>query len=71
MTHDEFCNLKERIVRGVDMVLQKAEQIGREHKLYTMEELGIMSDVTKDCAESLEKLAKANYYMAEHSSQRY
>ena len=30
-----------------------------------------MSDICKDCSESLEKLAKARYYISQHSTERY
>ena len=30
-----------------------------------------MSDIYKDCSESLEKLAKAGYYISQHSTERY
>ena len=30
-----------------------------------------MSDICKDCSESIEKLAKAGYYISQHSTERY
>ena len=30
-----------------------------------------MSDICKDCSESIEKLAKAVYYISQHSTERY
>lgn len=71
MTAEEFCVMRDRIFKGVDMVMQKAEVIGREHKSYSIEELGQMSDICKDCSESLENLAKAGYYISQHSIERY
>ena len=71
MTHDEFCSMKERVFKGIDMVMQKAEHIGREHKLYSIDELCKMSDICKDCAEGLKDLAKANYYINQHGVDRY
>lgn len=71
MTHEEICELKNKIYDGVKMVTEKAEKVGKEKKEYSLEDLGKMSDVVKDCAEAIKDLAKAHYYMAEHSEEKY
>lgn len=71
MTHDEICMLKDRVYDGIKMVVDKAEKVGKEKKEYSMDDLGKMSDVVKDCAEAIKDLAKAHYYMAEHSEEKY
>lgn len=71
MTYAEFCEIKNRIYRGLTMVVEKGEIIGREKKEYSLQELGEMSDIVKDSAESLKDIAKAHYYMQEHSIEKY
>lgn len=63
--------LKDRVCAGVQMVLDKAEKVGREKKDWTIDELYKMSDIMKDSAESLKDLAKMHYYLSEHSDERY
>ena len=53
------------------MVVEKAEKVGKEKKEYSLEDLGKISDVVKDCAEAMKDLAKAHFYMSEHSEEKY
>lgn len=55
----------------MDMILDKAEQIGRSEEKWSLEEVMYMSDITKDMSETLKNLAKTNYYLSEHSIKRY
>lgn len=63
--------LKDRVCASIDMVIEKAEKIGREKKEWTIDEVYKMSDVVKDMAESLKDLSKMHYYLSEHSDERY
>mgnify|MGYP000726112271 CR=1 FL=1 len=63
--------LKDRVCAGIEMVLDKSEKIGREKKDWTIDELYKMTDIVKDCAESLKDLSKMYYYLSEHSDERY
>ena len=65
----EMC--KERIHKGMRMVMDKAEKIAREETEWSIEELGMMSDITKDMSEVLKNIAKTHYYLSEHSIKRY
>lgn len=71
MTNDEFEACKERIHKGMQMVLEKAEHIGRTETMWSMEELGEMSDITKDMSEVLKNIAKTHHYLSEHPIKRY
>lgn len=71
MTNDEMEVCKEKIHKGMLMVLEKAEHIGRTETMWSLEELGEMSDITKDMSEVLKNLAKTHYYLAEHSIKKY
>lgn len=71
MTNEDFEECKEKIHKGMKMVLEKAEHIGRTETMWSMEELGEMSDITKDMSEVLKNMAKTHYYLSEHSIKRY
>lgn len=47
MTNEEINSVKERIFKGLNMVMDKAEQIGKSKDKYSIEELGQMSDIIK------------------------
>lgn len=71
MTNEDFEECKEKIHKGMRMVLEKAEYIGRTETMWSMDELGEMSDITKDMSEVLKNMAKTHYYLSEHSIKRY
>lgn len=71
MTNEEIEMCKEKIHKGMQMVLEKAEYIGRTESMWSMEELGEMADITKDMSEALKNIAKTHYYLSEHSIKRY
>jgi hypothetical protein len=52
----------DRICRGMDMILEKVEQIGREETAWSLDELNIMADITKDMSEVLKNLSKASMH---------
>lgn len=58
MTNEEINSVKERIFKGLNMVMDKAEQIGKSKDKYSIEELGQMSDIVKDCSEAICNLTK-------------
>jgi hypothetical protein len=39
--------------------------------MWSLEELGEMSDITKDMSEVLKNIAKTHYYLSEHSIKKY
>jgi hypothetical protein len=71
MTNEDIEMCKEKIHKGMQMVLEKAEHIGRTESMWSMEELGEMADITKDMSEALKNIAKTHYYLSEHSIKRY
>lgn len=71
MTRQEYDALSNKIFKGIEMISQKSEEIGRAKQKYTIEELGMLSDINKDCGETLMYLAKANYYLSEHSAESF
>lgn len=70
MTEAEVNDCKERIHKGMKMVMDKAEKIGKEEE-FSMEEVGMMADIVKDMSESLKNLAKTHHLLAEHSIKKY
>lgn len=71
MTNEEIEMCKEKIHKGMQMVLEKAEHIGRTETMWSLGELGEMSDITKDMSEVLKNIAKTHYYLSEHSIKKY
>jgi hypothetical protein len=71
MTNEEIEMCKEKIHKGMQMVLEKAEHIGRTETMWSLAELGEMSDITKDMSEVLKNIAKTHYYLSEHSIKKY
>ena len=71
MTSEEVKEIKSKIHKGMDMILDKSEQIARSEEKWSLEEVMYMSDITKDMSETLKNLAKTNYYLSEHSIKRY
>ena len=63
--------LKRRICSGINMVSEKAEKIGREKREWSLVELGEISDIVKDMSQALKDIAKAHYYMSEHSMEKF
>lgn len=70
MSEEMETSLK-KIQNGIDMVLNKAEQIGRENDKWSLDEVMMMSDITKDMSEALKNIAKTNYLMEGRSIKRY
>lgn len=71
MTSEEIKDIKCRLYKGMDMILEKTEQISRSEDKWSLEEVMYMSDITKDMSEVLKNMAKTHYYMSEHSIKRY
>lgn len=71
MNSEEYKRMKDRIWSGLDMVMEKAEKIGREKTEWSIMELGEMADIEKDMAKSLKCLVKAQVMMNEHSIDKY
>lgn len=71
MTSEEVKEIKSKIHKGMDMILDKSEQIARSEEKWSLEEVMYMADITKDMSETLKNLAKTNYYLSEHSIKRY
>ena len=63
--------LKDRVCSSIEMILEKAEKIGREKKEWTIDEVYKASDIVKDMAEALKDLSKMHYYLSEHTDERY
>jgi hypothetical protein len=63
--------MKDRIWSGLDMVMEKAEKIGRAKTEWSIMELGEMADIEKDMAKALKCLVKTEVLMNEHSVDKY
>lgn len=61
----------DRIHRGLDMVIEKAEKIGREKQEWSLDELGKMADIEKDMAKAMKCLVKTHVMLNEHSIEKY
>jgi gamma-glutamyl:cysteine ligase YbdK (ATP-grasp superfamily) len=64
-------HLKDRVCLSIEMILDKAEKIGREKKEWTIDEVYKASDIVKDMAEALKDLSKMHHYLSEHADERY
>lgn len=71
MNKEELKDMSTRVYRGVDMVMSKAEHIGKTKSTYSIDELGQMSDITKDCAQALCYLTKAHFYNEERPQESF
>lgn len=63
--------LKDRVCSSIEMILEKAEKIGKEKKEWSIDELYKASDIVKDMSESLKNLSKMHYYLSEHTDERF
>lgn len=63
--------LKDRVCSSIEMILEKAEKIGKEKKEWSIDELYKASDIVKDMAEALKDLSKMHYYLSEHADERF
>ena len=71
MNSEELHKMKDRIWSGLDMVMEKAEKIGRAKTEWSIMELGEMADIEKDMAKALKCLVKTEVMMTEHSVDKY
>lgn len=71
MTNEEMKKIHERIYKGLDMISEKAEMIGRAKPEWSLNELGEMADIQKDISESFKNLIKVHVMTSEHSVEKY
>lgn len=71
MTNEEVKKIHERIYKGLDMISEKAEMIGRAKSEWSLNELGEMADIEKDISESFKNLIKVHVMTSEHSVEKY
>lgn len=71
MTAEEIKELSHRIHKGLEMVSEKAEKIGREKSEWSLCELGEIADIEKDMAKTLKYLIKIHIMTNEHSIEKY
>ena len=71
MTNEEIKKIHERIYKGLDMISEKAEMIGRAKSEWSLNELGEMADIQKDISESFKNLIKVHVMTSEHSVEKY
>lgn len=71
MTNEEMKKIHERIYKGLDMISEKAEMIGRAKSEWSLCELGDMADIEKDISESFKNLIKVHVMTSEHSVEKY
>lgn len=71
MTSEEIKKIHERIYKGLDMISEKAEMIGRAKSEWSLNELGEMADIQKDISESFKNLIKVHVMTSEHSVEKY
>lgn len=69
MNSEELKKMKDRVWAGLDMVMDKAEKIGRSKTEWSIMELGEMADIEKDAAKTLKCLVKIE--MNENSVAKY
>lgn len=71
MTNEEIKKMHERIYKGLDMIAEKSEKIGREKSEWSLCELGMMADIEKDISKSFKCLLEVHTMLSEHSIEKY
>lgn len=71
MTSAEHEEIKEGLISGARMMLQKMHDVAHTKSGLTMCELSQMSDILKDMSEVYKNYAKANLLMSEHSDETF
>lgn len=71
MTNEEMKKIHERIYKGLDMISEKAEMIGRAKSEWSLCELGEMADIEKDISKTFKNLIKVHVMTSEHSVEKY
>lgn len=71
MTNEEIKKMHERIYKGLDMISEKAEMIGRAKTEWAIMELGEMADIQKDISESFKNLIKVHVMTSQYSVEKY
>lgn len=65
--HELYCDFHD----GVRMIMDKVEKMAREKSTLTFVEISNIADIMKDLAVTEKSIAKAHYYYAEKSDERY
>lgn len=71
MTNDEIESMKSRVYNGLNMISEKAEEIGRAEDKWSLDELYKMADIEKDIAKTFKCLIETHVMLNEHSVKRY
>lgn len=71
MTSEEIDKLSKRLNDGLDMISEKAEQIGRSKEGWTLGELGMIADLQKDLAKALKSLVCVHKMISESPIEKY
>lgn len=71
MTSEEMKKINERIYKGLDMISEKAEMIGKAKSEWSLCELGEIADIEKDIAKAFKSLIKVHIMTNEHSVEKY
>ena len=71
MTDSEIKKIHDAIHTGSLMLLEKLEKGARSKDIMPLCEMGELADIMKDLAYAEKCLAKAHYYMSEHSPSMY
>lgn len=71
MTNSEIMKIHDAIHTGSLMLLEKLEKGARGKDIMPLCEMGELADIMKDLAYAEKCLAKAHYYMSEHSPSMY
>ena len=71
MIEEELKQMTHHIYKGLDMIREKAEKIGKEKSEWSLYELGEIADIEKDMAKTLKYLVKIHIMVNEHSVEKY
>ena len=71
MTSAEHEEIKNGLVSGMRMMLQKMQDVSSMKHGWTMCEISQMADAVKDMSETYKNYAKANLLLSEHSSETF
>lgn len=71
MTSMEHEEIKNGLVTGMRMMLQKMQDVATMKQGLTMCEISQMADIVKDVSEAYKNYAKANLLLSEHSTETF
>lgn len=71
MTHEEIHKASEDLHKGIQMVLEKVEKVSKDIGEMDLCDIGRVSDIIKDLAESHKNIVKVHWMLSEKPIRKY